>query len=643
MGSLADPLLPKDENHENCKEADPAQKMLRDFSVPDLSTVAHHGYRVPEPSVGPASSSAGFQGHGVSGSPSVPDLTVHHGYNMYGSPSVPDLRAVLQRERRIARSSRPSTASGFREHRQSGHQHKHKYPGSPRPDNRLHDLSKALENHELTRAIVNHESSLPESTLPDPTLPVNNEKFKVLDHTRHSKNHETAIPIAPRPSEHHSAHRPPLPRKTRIGSLPKILKARRVYRRLLSHPGDELQRFRASLLFLGLDQSTATRMAFSWLFFLLFTIVVPAVNAFFVSCEKCDDDHSHPFQLLVDYSESALAAVSFLCLSSILRKFGLRKVLLLDKVCDDSMDVRNNYETELQNAFKLLAWILLPCIIVELIHKGWWYYYVSVELPFLARDPILNVFLCIGSIVAWLYKSMVFLFVCVLFRLMCSLQIFRLQGYIKLLEETTDVGVILQEHMRIRDQLSTISHRFRVFVVLSMLTITLSQLYSLFVISDAQNNINFFRAGDLVVCSIVQLSGFVICLHGAAKITHRAQKIMSIVTQWHAVVTCSPNAMLVSTMDLNASTHSLGPAHPLLYNEATGDLEASINVTSRPPVHPTHDPEEYHKRQALVNYLQFSNAGISLFGFVLDRGFLYSAFGIELNLILYILGHLLLT
>lgn len=153
----------------------------------------------------------------------------------------------------------------------------------------------------------------------------------------------------------------------------------------------------------------------------------------------------------------------------------------------------------LQNAFKLLAWILLPCIIVELIHKGWWYLYVSVELPFLAKDPILNVFLCIGSIVAWLYKSMVFLFVCVLFRLMCSLQIFRLQGYIKLLEETTDVGVILQEHMRIRDQLSTISHRFRVFVVLSMLTITLSQLYSLFVISDAQNNINFFRAGDLVV------------------------------------------------------------------------------------------------------------------------------------------------
>lgn len=77
---------------------------------------------------------------------------------------------------------------------------------------------------------------------------------------------------------------------------------------------------------------------------------------------------------------------------------------------------------------------------------------------------------------------------------------------------------------------------------------------------------------------------------------------MSIVTQWHAVVTCSPNAMLVSTMDLNASSRSLGPAHPLLYNEATGDLEASINVTTRPPVQPTHDSEEYHKRQALGMY-----------------------------------------
>lgn len=38
-----------------------------------------------------------------------------------------------------------------------------------------------------------------------------------------------------------------------------------------------------------------------------------------------------------------------------------------------------------------------------------------------------------------------------------------------------------------------------------------------------------------------------------------------------------------------------------------------------------------------VNYLQFSNAGISLYGFSLDRSFLYAAFGIQVTLTLFVL------
>lgn len=41
------------------------------------------------------------------------------------------------------------------------------------------------------------------------------------------------------------------------------------------------------------------------------------------------------------------------------------------------------------------------------------------------------------------------------------------------------------------------------------------------------------------VCSVVQLSGFLLCLIGAARITHRAQGIVSIATRWHMVVTCA--------------------------------------------------------------------------------------------------------
>ena len=39
------------------------------------------------------------------------------------------------------------------------------------------------------------------------------------------------------------------------------------------------------------------------------------------------------------------------------------------------------------------------------------------------------------------------------------------------------------------------------------------------------------------ICSAVQLSGFFLCILGAARITHRAQGIVAIATRWHMLVT----------------------------------------------------------------------------------------------------------
>jgi hypothetical protein len=94
------------------------------------------------------------------------------------------------------------------------------------------------------------------------------------------------------------------------------------------------------------------------------------------------------------------------------------------------------------------------------------------------------------------------------------------------------------------------------------------------------------------VCSVVQLTGLVLCLHGAAKITHRAQRIVGIVSQWHALATCSqrsPAAVLY------------GPAHPLLYNDSFDDLADSSSVPRfKTEVEQSiHDFEAYQKRQAL--------------------------------------------
>lgn len=129
--------------------------------------------------------------------------------------------------------------------------------------------------------------------------------------------------------------------------------------RMMSHPRDELRQFRNGLRCLGLDQSTRLKVAFSWILFVLFTFLVPVTTFTSVSCPDCDAYHAHPFERLVQVSESALAAVSFLCLSHIVRKHGLRRTLLLDKIIRESDEVRNGYQSELQVIFYSTSFMFL--------------------------------------------------------------------------------------------------------------------------------------------------------------------------------------------------------------------------------------------------------------------------------------------
>ncbi|KAJ7556250.1 hypothetical protein O6H91_05G075800 [Diphasiastrum complanatum] len=399
----------------------------------------------------------------------------------------------------------------------------------------------------------------------------------------------------------------------------------KTYQRIYSNPNDELRKFRSSLWYLGLDQSTTCSVIFSWVIFILLTLVVPVLNYLFVRCPHCDSKRSHPFELLTEVSESSMAAISFLSLSNILRVYGLRKALLLDFIIKDSPEVQRGYKDELQRAFHLLAEILLPCFLVELVHKIWWFQYVAVLLPPAGTNsPILkNVITCSILMAAWLYKTSVFIVICVMFKLFCSLQTLRLNAYEKLLEAPPDVSAILLEHMRIRVHLLEISHRFRFFMVASLFAITSSQFSALFAVASSTTRVNFFRAGDLAVCSAVQLTGCFLCLSGAASITHRAQRVVSLVSQWHAIVSCT-----------------LYSAGSVPINELCS-LTTTQQIT--PPVSPNHpnpsdDSEAFQRRQALVAYLHHCPAGISLYGFVLDRGTLYALFGIEFSLVLWILG-----
>jgi hypothetical protein len=424
---------------------------------------------------------------------------------------------------------------------------------------------------------------------------------------------------------------------------------RKDYKRLKSSRMDELRHFRSCLRWWGLDQSTRFRRAFSWILFLLFTIIVPVLSSFLPAiCPRCDNQsqgQGYSFDKLVQIPESILAAIAFLCLTRYLRKYGLRRFLFLDQLCDDTPQVQQGYTKELDNAFKLLALVLFPSFCIELVHKSLWYSSVTVSIPFihgqiLSSWKILsNWVIFVAVLFSWLYRTGLFLLGCMLFRLTCHLQILRFEGFRKFLEEySSDVSIILKEHMRIRHQLFVTSHRFRVFILASLLTITVSQFALLLMTLSSGSVIEFFNAGDLVVCSAVQLAGFLLCLLGAAKITHRAQGTVSVATRWHAFATCtSYGASYPQTENLPSSppAHEESSLNPFTCIDSASDSESSEVFF----MFPSKDASAaFEIRQAFVTYLQHNNGGITMFGFVLDRGFLYTLFAFEFSLVMWILS-----
>lgn len=149
----------------------------------------------------------------------------------------------------------------------------------------------------------------------------------------------------------------------------------------------------------------------------------------------------------------------------------------------------------------LVARILLPCFIGEIICQIWWLTQVSVKVPFIEDTVFIRIILCGTDLLSWLYRMSLFLIICVLFRLMCSLMLSRFEDYSSLFKGVPDVSVILKEHMSIRQQLFTISHRFRIFILSSLIAITVSQFVSLFIATASSKSISLPKAGNLVVIS----------------------------------------------------------------------------------------------------------------------------------------------
>ncbi|PON91892.1 Extracellular ligand-gated ion channel [Trema orientale] len=420
----------------------------------------------------------------------------------------------------------------------------------------------------------------------------------------------------------------------------------RKFTRCVSHAQDELQSFRSYLRWMCVDQSTIWTACLSWSMFVLFTIVVPAISHFVLACSTCDSRHDRPYDSVVQLSLSSVATLSFVCLSNFVRKYGLRRFLFFDKLWDDSETVRRGYTEQLNRSLKILSIFVVPCFVAECAYKIWWYASGASQIPFLGHVVVSDAVACIMELCSWLYRTTVIFLVCVLFRLNCHLQLLRLQDFATVFHVDSDVGSVLSEHLRIRRHLRIISHRFRGFILLSLILVTSSQFASLLISTKARTELNIFRAGELALCSMTLVAALLILLRSATKITHKAQAVTCLAAKWHVCATLD---------SFEAVQGDVAPAQVASPNDVFGDgveeqsggddddddeaegEEDDLDNTKFIPAY-AYSTISFQKRQALVTYFENNRAGITVYGFTLDRTTIHSIFGVELALVLWLLG-----
>ncbi|KAF0933648.1 hypothetical protein E2562_018881 [Oryza meyeriana var. granulata] len=88
---------------------------------------------------------------------------------------------------------------------------------------------------------------------------------------------------------------------------------------------------------------------------------------------------------------------------------------------------------------------------------------------------------------------------CVLFWIICFLQILRMTGVARDFGQCADVAAVLRQHCRIREQLRQISHRYCKFIVSCLLLVTASQFSALLAATRPYVQVNIATSGELTV------------------------------------------------------------------------------------------------------------------------------------------------
>ncbi|KAJ6834767.1 uncharacterized protein M6B38_317070 [Iris pallida] len=402
-----------------------------------------------------------------------------------------------------------------------------------------------------------------------------------------------------------------------------------------------LRRLESFLSILGFNHSSSSiTFLLSFSAFLLLGVATPAAGIYLSWCssspsvDNCDSFQVDRFEIFSLVSEVSLAGLGLFCVSRNLSKYGTRRFLFVDQHHGQVDRFQKEYVTKIQDFFSLLSWWMLPCFIIKIARE-------IIRSVYIFRESIWrSVVVFLASVLSWSYLTTIFLSACILFNLVCNLQVIHFEDYSKLLERESDALVYLEEHVRLRYNLSKISHRFRIFLLMLFLFTSASQFVTLFQTTGYSELVNFTNAGNLAVSSVVQVVGVVHCLHSASKISHRAQGIASVASRWHALVTCtSTNSSQMRGTNSSGNLEALPPTSVVMdYSESDLDLDSVENITIQTNSQIVSYMSSYHKRQALVMYLQSNPGGITIFGWTVDRALVNTIFFIELSLVLFVLG-----
>ncbi|XP_074561482.1 uncharacterized protein LOC141817751, partial [Curcuma longa] len=204
------------------------------------------------------------------------------------------------------------------------------------------------------------------------------------------------------------------------------------------------------------DSSSRARLAASWTAFLLLGVAVPSAAIGLSQCSHsvCAEYKVQQFELCVLLSQVLLAAVSLACISRNLLKYGIRRFLFVDQHHGYVERFQKEYVRKIQEFFHLLVRWILPCFNVMTARETVHFVYTFHESAWRSTVVLM------ASMLSWVYLTVILLSACLLFNLVCNLQIIHFEDYGKFLERDVETFLCLEEQMRIRFYLSKISHRF---------------------------------------------------------------------------------------------------------------------------------------------------------------------------------------